>query len=278
MHAGWNLLARQQREEALFIGRMTIVIATIGLVPGMVSEAIARSLPPFAWWCLIGSGICCGVYYYALARAYGEADFTTVYPITRATPVILLGIVDTLRGRSPTVEGLAGMLAVALGCLLTPLYNLRDLSLRKYLNKGIMWMLLTACGTVGYSFLDKIASEAVAPGAGTAARYGYFFFLVSGVTFWLLDAHNMRNMLASSRLGWGRPAIGAVMNFAAYWLVLWAYQLTRRVSYIVAFRQFSIVIGVVLGFLLYHEEGLAVRLVGSLLITVGLVAIALWGR
>ena len=67
------------------------------------------------------------------------------------------------------------------------------------------------------------------------------------------------------------------MTFTAYWLILWTYQLTQRASYVVAFRQFSIVIGVVVAFLVYHEKGVAVRLTGTLLLTIGLVLIALWG-
>ena len=48
-------------------------------------------------------------------------------------------------------------------------------------------------------------------------------------------------------------------------------------SYIVAFRQFSIVIGAVLAFRIYKEKGLAVRISGALLITAGLVLIAVFG-
>ncbi len=47
---------------------------------------------------------------------------------------------------------------------------------------------------------------------------------------------------------------------------------------IVAFRQFSIVIGAIMAFILYKEQGVAVRLTGALFITSGLVLIAGWGR
>jgi uncharacterized membrane protein len=48
-------------------------------------------------------------------------------------------------------------------------------------------------------------------------------------------------------------------------------------SYIVAFRQFSIIIGAVLAFILFKEKGFAVRISGALCITSGLILIALWG-
>ncbi|GAH62752.1 unnamed protein product, partial [marine sediment metagenome] len=73
------------------------------------------------------------------------------------------------------------------------------------------------------------------------------------------------------------PLLAAVLNYGAYSLVLWAYQMTARAGYIVALRQFSIVIGVVLAFAIYKERGRGVRLTGSLVTTAGLVVIALWG-
>jgi len=77
---------------------------------------------------------------------------------------------------------------------------------------------------------------------------------------------------------WKLAIPAAVLGFSAYWLILWAYQLTPYASYIVAFRQFSIVIGAILAFIIYKEEGVKMRLSGALLITSGLVLIAGWGR
>ena len=43
----------------------------------------------------------------------------------------------------------------------------------------------------------------------------------------------------------------------AYWVCPWGFQLGGRVSYIVAFRQFSIVLAVAAAFVIYKECGLA---------------------
>jgi uncharacterized membrane protein len=67
------------------------------------------------------------------------------------------------------------------------------------------------------------------------------------------------------------------MTGMAMALVLWAYQLSTQTGYVVAFRQFSIVIGVVLAFAIYREPGVFVRTVAMLLIVAGLVTIGLWG-
>lgn len=277
MHAGWNLLARYERSETLFFRRMLAVVALVGLVPGILSEALSDPFSPLVWICVVGSGFFCGLYFFYLARAYETADFTTVYPVARALPVLLVALGDLLRGRHPTAFGWFGMALVISGCFLAPLSSFRGFNLRSYMNRTSLWMILTALGTVGYTLLDKTASEIIQPGPASAARYGYVFFLMSYLFYAGLLALFYKSKGSPEKLGWKMPAAAGGLNFAAYWLVLWAYQLSRHASYIVAFRQFSIVIGVVLAFGLYREQGMPVRLTGTLMITSGLVLIAMWG-
>jgi len=278
MHAGWNLLARRKRDEVAFFSRMLILVALIGFVPATVSELLTRSLPPKAWACVAGSGVFCGFYFFFLALGYESADMTTVYPVARGLPVLMVGLGDMFRGRYPTSAGWLGMILVVCGCFLSPLESIRDVSIRRYLNRTSLWMFLTALGTVGYTMLDKIASEVVVQGPATAARYGYVFLTVSCVTYMVLLRVFKRHRRHSDAVGWWLPFLAGGLNFGAYWLVLWAYQLSRHASYIVAFRQLSIVIGVVLAFAIYKERGLVVRLAGAFTITAGLIIIGLWAR
>ncbi|MHC4556792.1 MAG: EamA family transporter [Planctomycetota bacterium] len=277
-HAGWNLLARQQRSEMAFFIRMLTLIIVTGFLPVVISETLVRSLPAKAWFCLAGSGLCGGVYLYSLAMAYGSADFTIVYPAARALPVLLVALGDVLRGRFLTLPGWLGLTLVAAGCFLTPLRSFGEFSVHRYFHRSVLWMLLAASGTVGYSLLDKVASEVVLAGPATAGRYCYVFFFSSGVVLLLLRWMTNSKGCQASSVGWTGPVIGAVCFFGSYWLVLWAYQLGRHASYVVAFRQFSIVIGVVIAFVIYKERGVAVRILATVLITVGLILVGLLGN
>lgn len=278
MHAGWNLMARRYKAEpGQFFSKMLLVIASVGLVPATVSEILTHSLNLMAWLCVMGSGFCCGVYFFCLSRAYAGSDFTTVYPVARALPVFLVGLGDVFRGRYPTEFGWIGMLMVISGCFLAPLYSFRDFHVSSYFNRQSLWILLTALGTVGYTLFDKVASEVILQGPATAARYGYVFFLFSYLAYGTLLRVFDRHENLSNSLGWGTAIFAACMNFGAYWLVLWAYQLSQRASYIVAFRQFSIVIGVILAFAIFKEKGVVTRLAGTLMISSGLLLIGLWG-
>jgi uncharacterized membrane protein len=278
MHAGWNLLARYERSERVFYKKMLTVIAVIGLVPALISEALTRSLTPLAWACVVGSGISAGLYLFFLAKAFESSDFTIVYPVARSLPVVFVGIIDVLRGRPLTALGWTGIWLVAGGCLLVPLRSFRDFSLRQYINRTSLWMLLTAFGTVGYTLLDKIAAEVVRSGPATAARYGMIYFAVSYLPYVLLLKISKSENHNANGMGWKLAIPGGLLQFGAYWLILWAYQLSPYASYIVAFRQFSIVIGAILAFIIYKEEGVTVRMTGASLITAGLVLIAGWGR
>jgi drug/metabolite transporter (DMT)-like permease len=277
MHAGWNLLSTYERSERIFYKRMLIAVIAIGLVPAVVSEIATRSITPLAWMCLVGSGICAAAYLFGLAHGYEMTDFTVVYPLARALPVIFVAIADVLRGRTLTQWGWVGILFVSFGCLLVPLKSFTDIHLKNYFNRASVWVLVAAMGSVGYTLLDKYAAEVVQQGADTAARYGYFYYLLSYPPYIFFMRAFSKGSEKKPTAGWKLAIIAGFLGFAAYWLILWAYQLSPNASYIVAFRQFSIVIGAIIAFKIYGDQGVAVRMTGALLITFGLILIAVWG-
>ncbi len=276
MHAGWNLLARRGGSERIFFKNMLLFIVICGFAPAVASELLANSITVKAWFCAAGSGLFCGMYFFFLARSYESSDFTIAYPVARSLPVLLVAAGDTLRGRPLTPAGLSGVILVAGGCFLVPLESFRGFAKRRYLNKSTFWMLLAAFGTVGYSLLDKIASESVRQGPWTALRYNYFFYFFSFLAY--LAFLGIFKTGGSARGRRRMPFACGILSFAAYGLVLWAYQLSEHASYVVAFRQFSIVIGVIFGFFMFREKGIAVRFAGTSILTLGLALIALWGR
>ena len=277
MHAGWNLLARFEHSEQDFYLKMLIFILAIGLIPAVVSEFLTHSMTRLAWLCVVGSGISAGVYLFFLARAYASSDFTIVYPVAWALPVIFVALADSLRGRHLTLAGWAGVVLVATGVIFVPLRSFQEISLKSYLNRTSLWMALAAMGTVGYTLLDKYAAETVQQSPATAARYGYFYFAISILPYLLLMRFFTRKDDKNEPTSWKLAIPAALLSFAAYWLILWAYQLIPYAGYIVAFRQISIVIGAALAFWIFKERGLGVRLTGAIFISTGLILIAVWG-
>ena len=276
-HAGWNLLARFQRAEHTFLLRMQWLAATTALPAAAVAMLAGSGLPGKVWLCMLGTGVAFGFYILSLARAYGSGEFTVVYPITRGFPIILVGLGDVARGRLPTGWGWLGMALVVVACSLVPLHSLRRVSLRHYLNRNMLWIILTAFCVVAYTLIDKIAAESVRRGPGSAMIYNFGIFAV-GV---LVLSANLkifgRPAEDAKTVGWWRPALAGLLTVTSYFLVLWAYQLTERAGYILAFRQVSIIIGVVVALGWLKERGTVHRLIASGLMIAGLILIATLG-
>lgn len=280
MHATWNLMAKNGKSEHEFFHRMQFGVIIIGLIPFILSEFFTKSFPIRVWVYVAISGIFGGIYYWTLGNAYKLSDFTIVYPVARSLPVLIMGLVDLLRGRTPTFFGWIGMFLVAIGCIFSPLESIKEIHLKRYINRAILWIFLTVIGTVGYSTFDKVSSEIVSQGPAHAARYCYLFFTFSGIFYIILNKLVVKNKRSDkeSKRDWVKPTLGGIFNYSAYWLVLWAYQLVKQVSYVVTFRQFSIVIGTIAAFILGREKAFTLRVIAVLFITFGLVIIALLGK
>lgn len=277
MHAGWNLLARYNHAERSFYQKMLAIATFVGFIPAVLSELKFPSMNAQAWICVSGSGIFAGLYLFFLARAYEDSDFTIVYPVARALPVLFVAFGDIVRGRTLTFLGWVGIFLVAAGCVIVPQKSLRDIRISNYYNRAGLWMFLAALGTVGYTILDKIGSESIPLGPISAAKYCYFYFAISYLPYLLLLRFFKPRKISNTTNEWVLAAIATMFGFSAYWLVIWAFQLSPYAGYIVAFRQFSIIIGAVIAFIIYKEGGIKVRLVGALSISLGLLLIGLWG-
>ncbi|MBV7337743.1 hypothetical protein KFU94_57830 [Chloroflexi bacterium TSY] len=257
--------------------RAAMVAGAIGLLVEAAFRWQGGSTPPGSVYGLLAvTGIFQGLYFLGLTRGYAIGAFAVVYPVARGLPVLFLALVDIARGRPPSVAGWIGMILVVAGCLLAPLDSVRTVRRRHYLNMPILWIGVTALGTVGYTTVDKLAAEQVAAGGFvTAARYGLLQAFSTSVYLLLLLFGGIKTPLFGphARSLWRRAALTSVVIFSGYWLILWAYQLTLYASYIVALRQFSIVLGVVVSMLYLHEHTPRVRLVAAFCITAGCMAI-----
>ena len=277
VHAGWNLLARARGAGNPLL-RVPLVTTAIGIIPAILLQHWVAPFSGRVWLLLLLSGLFQAWYHAGLTFGYRTGDFTLVYPLARALPILAIALVDVARGRAPTPVAWLGMVLVVVGCAVIPHTSLRTLRLAAYRNRALPWIAVTALATVGYSTVDKLAAEQIVIGPVGAATY-YLWQMAFTVLplFLLLRLLRHPTGLEEWRHGWMWPAMVALGVFASYWLILWAYQVSDRVSYVVALRQFSIVIGVALGALLFKEPAPGMRIGASLVIIAGMLCIALGG-
>jgi drug/metabolite transporter (DMT)-like permease len=275
IHASWNLVVRSRGANQMLL-RVPLMIALLGLGPALWQEWSGEAFSPFVWLMLLLTSIFQGFYYLGLLRGYEQGDFTLVYPIVRALPVLFIAVFDVLRGNYPAPGAWLGMVLVSLGCLLIPHTSFRKLQVAVYRNRTMLWVLLAALGTVGYTAVDKVAAEAMAPGAATAGRYYVYESAITFLMLWIvLRLKGLPTGLEQLRSDWRWSTLAAIGVFSSYWLILWAYQINAEASTIVAMRQLSIVIGAVAGSLLFHEAARHLRIVAAAMISLGVILIAL---
>jgi drug/metabolite transporter (DMT)-like permease len=274
IHASWNLMVRARGANQMLL-RVPLIITIIGLLPALWLEWTTQPFSPFVWAMLVLTSIFQSFYYMGLLRGYEHGDFTMVYPVVRALPVLFIALFDTVRGNEPPPAAWLGMVLVSLGCLVVPHTSFRNLQLTAYRNRAVGWVLLAAIGTVGYSAVDKLAAEQMTPGAATAGRYfvyeSAFTFLILWIT---LRIQKLPTGLEKLRSDWPWSTLAAIGVFSSYWLILWAYQISAQASTIIAMRQISIVIGAVAGALLFQEPARHLRITAAAMITLGVILIA----
>ena len=241
------------------------------------------ALPSQFWLLLVLSGMAQMVYLLGLANAYKQSDIGVIYPIARALPVLMVGVGTALLGYSQSFQAWFSFLIITLGCLFVPLESFKQFNIRNYANFGVVWAFIAAVGTAGYSIIDKEAlsllSQDVSHLVGDISTA--IFYL--GLQFWsisvcfvlyFLATNNRQDVVQAWKIRKFATLAGAMMS-ATYGLVLYAMTMTENVSYVVALRQMSIVIGIVLGIIVLSEKVLLTRIVGSILILMGLIVVVL---
>jgi drug/metabolite transporter (DMT)-like permease len=274
MHAGWNLVARGYRANDIFL-RILVVITIAGLPAAIIMEFTSQPVLPVVWTIVPISAVFQAIYFWGVTGAYRSGDFTIVYPLSRALPVLFIAFVDMLRGHTPSPLGWTGIILVTAGCMLIPLQSPRDITLARYLNRTILWVLITAGAIVGYTIFDSMANLALQGGAPSALRYNVYETALSLVAYVaILKLERRPSVQPVGWRGWRFPVIAAVFVFGSYSLILWAYQLTPFASYVSAMRQVSIVIGAIGGALLFREPAPVLRIAAALVILSGVGCIA----
>ncbi len=284
-HAGWNFLSKKCVPSLAFYA-IASTTATLLWLPGFLcSSRRLAELPGEFWWLWLASVAGEVAYFFGLANAYRRYDISLVYPMARALPVLLTALATVAAGIGavPGVGALAGMAVVSAGCLLMPLARWRDLRLRSYRNIVLVFILLAAAGTTGYTVIDSMAMAILRRSSGQA--FGivdsmfYLFLIEGGLAAGLLIGSRLSRVeRAEFRRLFGRsaaPMLSGLFASSAYLLVLAAMGFVSNVSYVQAFRQMSLPLGVLAGILFLHEKPGAPRLAGIALVVTGLVVVAL---
>ena len=260
MHAGWNLFVKRDDDQFL---SLTLMAATSGLL----CAAALPFMPPItseAWQVLAISSPLHAGYRLCLSLGYKFGEMSQVYPIARgATPLFVTILSVAFLGLHLEPAKYVGVVVIATGII--------GLTLNKGLprtheGRAIGFALATAGFIAVFTLFDSRGSRV----SGSPITYVLWLFVLEGALMLAIAsvyaARRLRNYAATN----GRSCMvnGVVMS-AAHGLVILA--LSRSPAALVsALRETSVVFGIVFSAAVLKEKIGAVRLVCTLLVTVGL--------
>jgi drug/metabolite transporter (DMT)-like permease len=267
-HALWNVAARQVAGDIAVLW-LSFALGTLAMLPPCI----------YLWWqngppqlteaallCLLATGLLHAAYFALLAWAYETGEVSLVYPIARGSGVGLTALGGiALLGETVTPSGGTGIGLVLIGIGLIGIPALRSAQAQR---RSFVLALAVGLSIVAYSLVDKIGVGHMHP-----------IYYITGM--WLLGSlirwpsvwlRRRGTMWQTARTHYRHIAFIGLGSLGTYLIILYAYTL-GPVSYIVAARESSVVIGSLIGFFFLHEKYTPLKLVGVLSIGAGLALI-----
>lgn len=271
LHATWNFVARRSAGN-LTVFWWSLWISCLFLLPFVAIVASGMGPAGFlamleaGWFYVLATGVIHTFYFLFLARAYEHGEISLVYPIARGSGIGLTGFLGwLLLGEELTPMGVAGIGLICFGILTMGVSVLRHSSTA---NRGFVSALGVGATIVSYSLVDKVGVGIVHP-----VVYIFGMFLLSAVFATPFVAVRHLGIRWSGFAETWKPA--ALIGFgstAAYLMILFAMTV-GQVGYIVALREFAVVLGAVLGFVFLKERITPLKVGSVVMIVAGLVFI-----
>lgn len=267
-HSMWNYLAKTGKDKEAYMLVMNIA-GFILLIPIYWILLPDFSFPIEALPFLIISSLAETVYFLGLGKAYEKGDLSVVYPVARSSPMFVAIIAVFLLDEKINLWGIFGIMLIFIGVYMLHLKSLkRDelLAPLRYIREpASKYALLAALGTTIYSISDKIGVTTISP-----IQYSFWLGIIIPSLLIITivprkGIEKIRDELDGSIV---RISLSAILMRGGYLLVLFAMSIAQ-VSYILALRQVSVVLGALLGIVLLKEKYGKIRLIGSIIILIG---------
>lgn len=271
IHATWNLLSKRAAPAgAAFVFAYNLVACVVYLpwVAWVVAHGeLTWSLPAIG--CIVFSAFVHLAYSLCLQRGYQVADLSVVYPVARGTGPMLssVGAFILLR-ETPSVQGILGLLAVVVGILF--IFTEGDISVfrRPRGQEGVRWGLATGSLIASYTVVDGYGVKllGIHPVVLDWSSNLLRFFMLAPVVL-SNPARAKQAMKGRWLLAFGVGALSPL----SYILVLSAIEMGAPLSLVAPAREMSMMVGAMFGMLILREPISAGRVVGCLILALGVV-------
>ncbi len=270
LHAVWNLITKKVNGKLPFFWLVSLG-ATVIFGPFTYWEIVRTQLSwsGFILGFSFASAVLHLLYFVVLQLGYRKADLSIVYPVARgAGPLFsVLGAI-LIFGERPGWMALAGVGLVVVGVLImTGLRFQRGTAIAKGLEYGV----LTGLFIAAYTLWDKWA---VVDQHVSALFITFASMLLPFLVLIPVILRHREELMREIQTHWLQALCVAIFQPLSYLLVLIALK-TTPITYVAPVRELSIVFGVFFGAGLLKEKNMVKRMMGALVILVGIILLAL---
>lgn len=271
-HATWNLLSKRTNGGIPFIWTVASLSALI-YAPLVIALILIKN-PHFGLDEIIfmsGSAFIHLIYFIVLLTGYRKADLSLVYPIARGLgPTLSVIGAIVILGEKPSTIALLGAACVVTGIIIISSRGNGVSKEKSAIMSGRFFGVLSGMAIASYTIWDKYAVSSVMV---YPLILEYSSLLLRMIVLVPIAIRKKQEVF----LGWKQHKKEtiwvAILNPLAFILVLTA-MIASPVSYVAPAREMSILIGVVLG-AKYLSEGYVVRrVIASVMIIIGIVALS----
>ncbi len=216
-------------------------------------------------------------------KALKYSEFSIVAPIITFTPLFLLVTSPIITGEFPTIFGLSGVFLIVFGSYMLNIEkkNIGYLAPFKALlnERGARLMLIASFLWSITANIDKIGVQNSSPIFWAISVNAYITLIMFPIMLYRMKLYKTSKALVLSKNFLGRLRNLVMMGLCSS--IVLACQMTAinmvLVIYVISIKRISAVISVLFGHFIFKEKNIKERLVGSVIMVIGVLLIALLG-
>lgn len=258
------------------IGAFSLVV----IFPVFAVLVFWQGMPEFTkdfWLALIYKTPLMIVAYLCYVKAHKHGDLSLISPLLALTPAIILAVAPFMIGQKANIGGVLGVGLIIVGTYVLNFSASKEGLLRPieklFHDKGAKYMMLTASIWGVTSVIDALGVKGV-KGSSLQVGVSWAFFTSLVLVFILTPfvAKKIRMIFKKTErkkffMSGSFMGIAEICQMTAMTMLLAAY--------VNAIKRFSMVLGVIVGAVLFKEKDIRDRLMGSLIMLAGVILIIL---
>ena len=266
-HASWNFFSKKSSGNlpTLWLGIMCVNLL---MLPFSILVIIKNGFNYLGAIPIFLSAIFHSFYYITLSCSYRFGNISVAYPISRGTGVAVTALIAVfILHDYVSILGWSGIILIVSGTIIVGLSK----SMTKEDINSCLFAFLTGITIAAYSLADSRGAGLNHPVVClnmmkiTSLLLIYPFTFKKG--FFQTVRENRNNLCYAPLIGLGTQI--------TYILILYAFSLSHHASYIVAMRECSVILASLLGFAVLKEKPTPKKIIGIIMITIGLILIKL---